>query len=36
MVKLYPYQKRVLQALMQGKNIILVVPTGGGKTHAAT
>src|ERR1019366_6505452 len=36
MVKLYPYQKRVLQALMQGKNIILVVPTGGGKTYAAS
>ena len=36
MVKPYPYQKRVLQALMQGKNVILVVPTGGGKTRAAT
>ncbi len=36
MVSPYPYQKRVLQALMQGKNVILVVPTGGGKTRAAT
>ncbi|MBV9256678.1 MAG: CRISPR-associated helicase Cas3', partial [Ktedonobacteraceae bacterium] len=36
MVKPYPYQKRVLQALMRGRNVILVVPTGGGKTRAAT
>jgi CRISPR-associated endonuclease/helicase Cas3 len=33
---LYPYQKRVLKALMQGENIILVIPTGGGKTMAAS
>lgn len=36
MVNPYPYQKRVLKALMQGKNVLLVVPTGGGKTRAAT
>jgi CRISPR-associated endonuclease/helicase Cas3 len=33
---LYPYQKRVLKALMRGENIILVIPTGGGKTIAAS
>lgn len=32
---LYPYQVRVLEALMAGENIILVVPTGGGKTKAS-
>ena len=32
----YPYQKRLLKELMQGKNVILVVPTGGGKTYAAS
>lgn len=37
MKDLYPYQKRVLAALLgpEQKNIILVVPTGGGKTLAA-
>jgi CRISPR-associated endonuclease/helicase Cas3 len=35
MDELYPYQERVLKALAQGKNIILVVPTGGGKTYAS-
>ena len=36
MEKLYPYQERVLAALLgkEQKNIILVVPTGGGKTLA--
>src|SRR5947209_20260860 len=32
----YPYQKRALKTLMQGKNVILVIPTGMGKTRAAT
>jgi CRISPR-associated endonuclease/helicase Cas3 len=32
---LYPYQERVLEALAEGKNIILLVPTGGGKTYAS-
>jgi CRISPR-associated endonuclease/helicase Cas3 len=32
----YPYQKRVLAALMSGRNVILVVPTGSGKTFAST
>jgi CRISPR-associated endonuclease/helicase Cas3 len=36
MEELYPYQKRVLAALAEGKNLILVIPTGGGKTRAAT
>ena len=31
----YPYQERVLEALMDGKNVILVIPTGGGKTEAS-
>ena len=31
----YDYQKRVLKAFAQRKNIILVIPTGGGKTDAA-
>ena len=36
MYDLYPYQERVLEALMHGDNVILVVPTGGGKTYAAS
>jgi CRISPR-associated endonuclease/helicase Cas3 len=35
MNELYPYQERVLKALAEGKNIILLVPTGGGKTYAS-
>src|SRR5579885_2210232 len=31
----YPYQKRLLKAVMQGRNVILVIPTGGGKTRGA-
>src|SRR5579859_4378213 len=31
----YPYQERVLEALMDGQNVILVIPTGGGKTEAS-
>jgi CRISPR-associated helicase Cas3 len=31
----YPYQERVIEALMSGRNIILVVPTGSGKTYAS-
>lgn len=36
MVEAYLYQKRVLKALMRGKNVILLAPTGTGKTNAAT
>ena len=32
----YNYQKRALKALMQGKNIILLIPTGMGKTRTAS
>jgi CRISPR-associated endonuclease/helicase Cas3 len=35
MEELYPYQKCVLKALAKGKNIILLIPTGGGKTRAS-
>jgi CRISPR-associated endonuclease/helicase Cas3 len=37
MTELYPYQKRVIETLLgqEKKNVILVVPTGGGKTWAA-
>src|SRR5581483_11223869 len=35
MEELYPYQKRVLKALAEEKNIILLIPTGGGKTRAS-
>jgi CRISPR-associated endonuclease/helicase Cas3 len=31
----YPYQDKVLQALLAGKNVILQAPTGAGKTIAA-
>ena len=29
------YQQRVLQRLAAGENIVLVLPTGGGKTEVA-
>lgn len=29
--KLHDYQEQALRALAQGKNVILHVPTGGGK-----
>ncbi|HEU5199519.1 MAG TPA: CRISPR-associated helicase Cas3', partial [Ktedonobacterales bacterium] len=32
---LYPYQERVYQHLMAGKNVIVQAPTGAGKTLAA-
>lgn len=32
----YDYQTRALKALMQGKNIILLIPTGMGKTRTAS
>lgn len=35
MVTLYGYQRRVYDALMHGKNVILQAPTGAGKTRAA-
>ncbi|GCF11249.1 CRISPR-associated helicase Cas3' [Dictyobacter arantiisoli] len=35
MFELYPYQERVLDKLMQKKNVILVTPTGSGKTDAS-
>ena len=36
MKDLYPYQVRVLEAILAGRNVILVIPTGGGKTLAAS
>lgn len=35
MQHLYPFQERVLKEIAEGKNVILVIPTGGGKTRAA-
>src|SRR5579885_2904643 len=35
MDSLYPYQERVYQCLMAGKNVIVQAPTGAGKTLAA-
>ncbi|GHO49673.1 CRISPR-associated helicase Cas3' [Ktedonospora formicarum] len=32
----YPYQEELLRAIAAGRNVILVVPTGGGKTFAAS
>lgn len=34
-VNLYGYQRRVYDALMSGRNVILQAPTGAGKTRAA-
>ncbi|HEX2347749.1 MAG TPA: CRISPR-associated helicase Cas3', partial [Ktedonobacterales bacterium] len=35
MEQLYRYQRRVYDALMRGRSVILQAPTGGGKTRAA-
>ena len=35
MEQLYQYQRRVYDALMHGRSVILQAPTGGGKTRAA-
>lgn len=32
---LYGYQEEVVQRALQGENIIILLPTGGGKTRAA-
>jgi CRISPR-associated endonuclease/helicase Cas3 len=32
----YPFQERVLEALMAGENVVLVTPTGSGKTRATS
>lgn len=34
-VKLYQYQEEVVQRALQGENVIIWLPTGGGKTRAA-
>ncbi|CAL9692889.1 unnamed protein product [Knipowitschia caucasica] len=34
-LQLYPYQEEVAQRALQGENIIIWLPTGGGKTRAA-
>lgn len=36
MKDLYPYQERVLEAILAGRNVILVTPTGSGKTLASS
>lgn len=33
--KLYSYQEEVVERALQGENIIIWLPTGGGKTRAA-
>ena len=33
--RMYPFQRRVYDAIMQGENVILQAPTGSGKTRAA-
>ncbi|MEM1578449.1 MAG: DEAD/DEAH box helicase [Archaeoglobaceae archaeon] len=32
--KLYPFQKRAMELLLQGKNVVITAPTGFGKTEA--
>jgi CRISPR-associated endonuclease/helicase Cas3 len=34
-MKLYPFQKRVFEHVMNGRSVILQAPTGSGKTRAA-
>lgn len=33
--KLYAYQEEVVQRPLRGENVIIWLPTGGGKTRAA-
>lgn len=32
--KLYPFQKRAMELLLEGKNVVITAPTGFGKTEA--
>lgn len=34
--KLYPFQKRAIEMLIEGKNVVITAPTGFGKTEAFT